>query len=210
MNRTHPAHHPDVRGQHRGLLVVEPRALWREGMIALIRARLHTIEVVGMENWNQIHNNVSGTTVVISSRDWVHASLEDAAFRKIDFVGTCRLVCIGNDPIGNLPGSWTVLTVPEHAEAGILLDMVCANWRQDSLEAKCAKLTVREREVVRRLCDGESFKQVADELQVGISTVQSYKKRAMEKLQVASFAELCRVPAAFLSGNSGKSPHFSN
>lgn len=51
-------------------------------------------------------------------------------------------------------------------------------------------LTEREREVMAKLVEGKSYRQIADELFVSLNTVSTHVKRVYAKLQVRSRAEV--------------------
>jgi DNA-binding NarL/FixJ family response regulator len=53
-------------------------------------------------------------------------------------------------------------------------------------------LSVREREVVRRIANGETTKEIARHLSVGPKTVETHRRRAMEKIGVHTVAGLTR------------------
>ena len=55
-----------------------------------------------------------------------------------------------------------------------------------------ATLTPREREVFDRIVAGKLNKQIADELGISLRTVKAYRAHVMEKLGVATAAELGR------------------
>ena len=59
--------------------------------------------------------------------------------------------------------------------------------------ARLAVLTAREREVFDRVVAGKLNKQIADELGVSLRTVKAYRAQLMDKLDVASAAELGRL-----------------
>lgn len=59
-----------------------------------------------------------------------------------------------------------------------------------------AGLTAKERDVVCMTVKGYVMKEVAEELSCTVSTVQSYKTRAMEKLGVSHLADLSVAAAA--------------
>ncbi len=59
--------------------------------------------------------------------------------------------------------------------------------RQD---ARLAVLTARERDVFDRIVAGRLNKQIADELHISLRTVKAYRAQVMEKLGVATAAEL--------------------
>jgi DNA-binding NarL/FixJ family response regulator len=53
-------------------------------------------------------------------------------------------------------------------------------------------LSPREREILRRVADGESSKQIAAALAIGLKTVDTHRRRLMEKLNRHSVAELTK------------------
>ena len=53
-------------------------------------------------------------------------------------------------------------------------------------------LTEREIEVLRAICEGESTREIADRLQVSVKTIETYRRRMMEKLRIFSTAELIK------------------
>jgi DNA-binding NarL/FixJ family response regulator len=53
-------------------------------------------------------------------------------------------------------------------------------------------LTPREREVLQLLAEGNSTKQIALSLDVSVKTVETYRSRLMEKLDLRSVAELTK------------------
>jgi FixJ family two-component response regulator len=59
--------------------------------------------------------------------------------------------------------------------------------------ARLAVLTPREREVFDRVVAGKLNKQIADELGVSLRTVKAHRAQLMDKLDVASAAELGRL-----------------
>jgi DNA-binding NarL/FixJ family response regulator len=55
-----------------------------------------------------------------------------------------------------------------------------------------AKLTDREQEIVRLVAEGMTSQEIADELNVGKRTVESYRYQLMDKLKIRSVAELTK------------------
>lgn len=53
-----------------------------------------------------------------------------------------------------------------------------------------ARLSERESEVVRQIAQGFSNKEIAAQLNISVKTVETYKARAMEKLQLQSRADI--------------------
>jgi two-component system response regulator TtrR len=62
--------------------------------------------------------------------------------------------------------------------------------RGKRISALYASLTEREREVVRRIAEGKLNRIIAQELGISMKTVEFHRARVMEKMKVASVAEL--------------------
>jgi DNA-binding NarL/FixJ family response regulator len=58
--------------------------------------------------------------------------------------------------------------------------------------SKVALLTDREREIVQLLAEGKSTKDVAFRLNLSIKTIESHRRRIMERLEIQSIAELTK------------------
>ena len=58
--------------------------------------------------------------------------------------------------------------------------------------AATAQLTARELEVMRRVAEGFTNSQIAEELRLGVKSVETYRSRVMEKLGLASRSALVR------------------
>ncbi len=54
------------------------------------------------------------------------------------------------------------------------------------------RLSLREREVLQLLAEGKSPREIADNLCLGLKTVEGYRRQIMEKLGFQSFAELVK------------------
>ena len=69
-----------------------------------------------------------------------------------------------------------------------------------------AQLTPREREVMARVAEGYTNSQIAEELRLGIKSIETYRSRVMEKLGLSSRAALVRFAlecGILAPGNSG-------
>lgn len=60
-------------------------------------------------------------------------------------------------------------------------------------DAMLARLTSREQQVLERIVAGRLNKQIADDLGISIKTVEAHRANIMEKLQVATVADLMKV-----------------
>ena len=76
-----------------------------------------------------------------------------------------------------------------------------ANRMHARRDARLASLTAREREVFERVVAGERNQAIADKLGISLRTVKAHRAQLMEKLGVATAAELGR-----LAGEPGDRP----
>jgi len=66
------------------------------------------------------------------------------------------------------------------------------NHSTDATEKPRSKVTAREREVLQLLAEGNSSKQIANKLSIGLKTVETHRGQVMRKLQIRSVAELTK------------------
>ncbi|MCC6822826.1 MAG: response regulator transcription factor [Verrucomicrobia subdivision 3 bacterium] len=59
-----------------------------------------------------------------------------------------------------------------------------------------ARLTSREREVLMHIAEGQSNKEIAGQLKIGVRTVETHRERIMRKLDIHSIAGLTRFAIA--------------
>ncbi len=71
--------------------------------------------------------------------------------------------------------------------------------RRRETERRYARLTRREQEVLRHLCQGETTKEIAQALAIAPSTVDVHRSRIMRKFDAASLGKLLRVCIEYLS-----------
>jgi DNA-binding NarL/FixJ family response regulator len=81
-------------------------------------------------------------------------------------------------------------------DASLGLELGQSSMRSTSPDAEgrrgTAQLTGRELEVMRRVAEGFTNAQIAEELRLGVKSVETYRSRVMEKLGLASRAALVR------------------
>lgn len=71
----------------------------------------------------------------------------------------------------------------------------CRQAQREAAATRLSRLSPREREVLDRVADGQYNKTIAAELDISISTVEIHRRRAMEKLEATSIADLIRTLA---------------
>ena len=81
-------------------------------------------------------------------------------------------------------------------DASLGLELGQSSMRSPSTDAEgrrgTAQLTGRELEVMRRVAEGFTNAQIAEELRLGVKSVETYRSRVMEKLGLASRSALVR------------------
>lgn len=65
--------------------------------------------------------------------------------------------------------------------------------RDDAISHRLEQLTQREREVMKLVVTGKLNKQIADELDISMKTVEAHRARVMEKMGVRTLAELVKA-----------------
>jgi two-component system response regulator NreC len=73
--------------------------------------------------------------------------------------------------------------------AGVVIDGYVS---QQTGQTMSSGLTEREIEVLRAICEGESTRKIAKRLQVSVKTIETHRRRMMEKLRIFSVAELIK------------------
>jgi len=79
--------------------------------------------------------------------------------------------------------------------AGFVLDAFAGSPPRGALDPDVEQLTPREREVLRLIARGYSYRDVAGELFISIKTVESHVSSVLRKLQLSSRHELSRWAA---------------
>ena len=75
---------------------------------------------------------------------------------------------------------------------------------QRSLDARLASLTQREREVLDLVVAGKRNREIAEQLDVSIKTVEAHRARIMQKAGAGTLAELLQVVHAASPGRANK------
>ena len=86
----------------------------------------------------------------------------------------------------------TVMAGQVYVSPGVTGAIVDDYVRQLSATDKPATLTHREREVLQLLAEGASTANIAAELHLSVKTIETHRKRIMDKLSLRSIAELTK------------------
>jgi DNA-binding NarL/FixJ family response regulator len=141
----------------------------------------------GIEATRQIRNEMPATKVIAlsmhSNRRYVLGMLRAGAWGYVlkagayeDLVDAVRTV--RNERIFTSPG---------------IKDMVLEEYvRGGTSKEPASPLSAREREVLQLLAEGKTSKEIASILNVSVNTVDTHKRRIMQKLQLRTTAELTK------------------
>jgi len=75
---------------------------------------------------------------------------------------------------------------------GLVHSLVTSQVQHKSKNAVFKSLAPREREILRRIAEGQVTKEIAAELGVGVKTVETHRRRIMAKLNAFTVAELTK------------------
>ncbi len=132
-----------------------------------------------------------------SATRFLALSVSDAAE---DVIGTIRAGARGYvtktitgpelvDAIGRVAGGDAVFSP---RLAGFVLDAFAGTIEVAAVDEDLDRLTEREREVMRLIARGYSYKEVAGELFISVKTVETHMSAVLRKLQLSSRHELTR------------------
>lgn len=145
----------------------------------------------GIDATQRIRREVPETRVIMlsmySSADYVGRALRAGAHGYVlkasatsDIVAAVRAVMAGERYLS--PGV-----------ENELLDTLLSGQDGNAQELRTEKLSVREREVLQLVVEGMSSVEIAEVLGLSSSTVDTYRSRLMQKLQVANLPDLVRL-----------------
>lgn len=95
-----------------------------------------------------------------------------------------------------VPAVRAVLAGERYLSPGIedeLLDALLYQQNGHAQESRTERLSVREREVLQLVVEGRSSAEIAEMLGLSTSTVDTYRSRLMQKLQIANIPDLVRL-----------------
>lgn len=76
--------------------------------------------------------------------------------------------------------------------ASLVIESALHGPRPPGEDAAPRPLSPREREVLQLLAEGKSSKEIASQLALGVTTVETHRRQIMDKLQIRSIAELTK------------------
>ena len=91
--------------------------------------------------------------------------------------------------------TWAVVHSPVQAPqwSYVNVDALSTDLAAPRADGEASALTQREREVMQLVVAGKLNKQIADELDISMKTVEAHRARVMEKMGVRTLAELVKA-----------------
>ena len=145
---------------------------------------LHMPGATGLDVLNALNKNPKFVAIVLTGQGNVGLAVQAMKAGALDFV--------------EKPYEAEVLMQLVDAAFARLEQGSEAAARVNAAEAKIAKLSPRETDVLKGLIEGRSNKIIAFELDISPRTVEIYRANLMEKLEVRSLSEALRI--AFAAG----------
>lgn len=199
------------------VLLVEGRKLLREGLCALLE-RHHDLRVVGEAEDGQA---AVAKLIPALEVDVVVLNVIPPQYAGVDLVQSLtatfpdvRIVVLTLDPAPHLlralldAGAHGCLTRESSATELVaairtvmtgktylsprLVDVMVHGYARPAPRVSTRPLAPREREILARIAAGETTKQIARALGVGSKTVETHRRRLMQKLNKHSVAELTK------------------
>jgi DNA-binding NarL/FixJ family response regulator len=147
--------------------------------------------VSGLEIIPELQKASPGTRILVLSasedRFSVIAAIQAGARGYVPKGATANELLIAVRTVLN-GGTYLSPTASAH-----LMDRLQRGRNETALEPDAiAKLTPRERQIVRMIAEGHSTKEIAVVLNLGVNTIRSYRKNLMAKLGLSSAVALTR------------------
>jgi DNA-binding NarL/FixJ family response regulator len=201
------------------VLLVDGRKLFREGLCALLEKH-PDVKVVGEADdaatapklVRALQPDVVILNLPLSTRDAANAvrtictagspagtrvvlltvHTDPAFFREILQAGAAGCLTKESASEDLMTSIRTVMAGRIYLSPAIAEAVVTGYVIPKSKRAARQLLSSREREILQRVADGETTKQIAARLGVSSKTIETYRRRVMEKLRLRSVAELTK------------------
>lgn len=176
-----------------------------------LRIGLFTNQPILLESWKLLMKSCCGVGVVVAASQMndlvINASMLDCLLTSFQdfqclvpglplsiFRTDCpRIVCLSCPGSITIPEGWRVTRLSENSSVSELFHACGIHAHEKTL---FSSLSPRELSVVMAYTKGQSLKEISGALQIGVTAVQSYRNRAMQKLGVASHTDLAVLAAA--------------
>jgi DNA-binding NarL/FixJ family response regulator len=147
-------------------------------------------ELNGMEATRKIRKNLPQTQVVILSHHFsdqlVREVVDSGAHAYVLKSDADRDLFIAVEALANGRAFFTPTVAP------VLVDRFLDHRSATKPSSRGGTLTAREREIIQLLTEGNSNKEVACRLGIGVKTAQAHRAHIYRKLKIHSVSELVR------------------
>jgi DNA-binding NarL/FixJ family response regulator len=170
-----------------------------DGRTAVTLARKHTPDIIimdvsmpelnGIDATRQILREVNHAKVVAlsmySDKQFINGMLEAGVS------GYLLKNCVAAELIGAIRSVMKGQKYLSPQILGVVVDGYRGHLSKEKVQME-ASLSSREREIVQLVAEGKDSRQIAECLHISPKTVESHRRRIMEKLEIHSVAELTK------------------
>lgn len=179
--------------ENRHILIVEKQPVFSEMMCLWLQQAPQVCRVSCLENWEsgcELESTVNGIFLRAENLPSDHKILP--VFLKRNRMETMTI--LGEGPALEVPGCVVTYLHGAVCREDVLHALGLTVNRSRDLEGR--DLTEKETAVVIMTVNGSSMKEIAEALECTLSTIQTYKTRAMVKMGVDHLADLSVTAAA--------------
>jgi DNA-binding NarL/FixJ family response regulator len=166
------------------------------GHEAVALAREHKPDVVVMDVGMPILNGIEATRQIIHDLPDVRVIAlsrhADRHYIKSMLHAGASAYLLKKDAFPDLVQAITAVRDGHHYLSPKIAGVVIGDYLQNESTAPDTPLTAKEREVLQLLAEGMSSQQIADHLNITVSTVGTHRHHILEKLNLQSLPELTR------------------
>jgi DNA-binding NarL/FixJ family response regulator len=193
--------HPVVRAGVKSLLESEPAfevtAEAEDGLIALSRAREHRVDVVVMDVSLPNLGGAEATRRLLNEDSSLHvlalSAHEEIAFARLLLEAGASGYVLKRSACDELVRAvHVVATGGTYVDPSLVGALMAGNARPSGRPSSTVHLSEREAEVIRLIARGHTSKEMAHALGLSPRTLETYKARAMTKLNLRTRADLIR------------------
>lgn len=181
------------------ILIIEPKTLYREAWHALFLKVQDVGQLQAVCDWSEVEGPLESWDLIYTRCEVIHGNSRDVVFLDEQLKNTeTRVASLGCTAECHFKASYLLYALCEEESFQDVFSKIGYPYTNTPLQEKdlFTLLAPKEYEVVRQLVNGNSYKEIAKQIGVSTSTVQSYKERAMSKLEVSHLSELAVLCAA--------------
>lgn len=180
------------------ILIVEPKTLYREAWYALFLRAQGVGYLQAVRDWSELEGPLDSWDLIYTRCEVIHGDRTPDLLNQNQKKAKTRVASLGCDASCYRKVAYPLFALSDEESPEELFHKFGLQRPKIPFQEKdlSLHLTAKEYQVVQHLIQGKAFKQIAENLEISSSTVQSYKERAMSKLGVTHLSDLAVLCAA--------------